>query len=162
MSPIGVYARPSLEERFWAKVDTSGGLFACWPWMAALRGRSQYPSISVDGHQQLAGRIALGLAGRPLADDEVARHTCDNHLCVNPAHLTSGTQADNIADKVERDRQAKGSQVGTAKLTEARVAEIRSRITGRRGEQRRLAAEFGVSRTQVSAIVRGLVWRHVA
>lgn len=28
--------RPSLWERFWSKVDTTGGAEACWPWTGAM------------------------------------------------------------------------------------------------------------------------------
>ena len=31
-------------------------------------------------------------------------HSCDNPACVNPCHLTPGTQAQNVADMVSRGR----------------------------------------------------------
>ena len=36
--------------------------------------------------------------------DLVIRHTCDRRSCVNPAHLLSGTLADNARDMLERRR----------------------------------------------------------
>jgi hypothetical protein len=37
----------------------------------------------------------------------VIRHTCDNPSCINPSHLLIGTQADNVRDMWERNRNAK-------------------------------------------------------
>jgi hypothetical protein len=39
-------------------------------------------------------------------------HTCDNAACINPMHLFIGTHADNVRDKVNKGRQAKGEKNG--------------------------------------------------
>jgi len=49
----------------------------------------------------------------------VVRHTCDNKLCINPAHLLIGTITDNNRDMFKRDRYNK-------KLTEKEVLVIRA------------------------------------
>jgi hypothetical protein len=85
-------------------------------------------------------------------------HRCDVRCCVNPAHLFLGTAADNSADAVAKGRTSRGSNRPLAKLTEADVRTIRSRV----GElQRVLAAEFGVGQTVISTILRRTAWRHV-
>jgi hypothetical protein len=157
----GVYARPPVEQRFWAKVDMSGGMLGCWPYLGAPRGPEGYGAFWLDGRQQIASRVAYLLSNGPIADDVVVRHSCDNSQCCNPLHLLAGSQVENIADKIIRRRQAVGSRVGTSRLTEAVVHEIRARFTGRRGEGRKLATEYGVSETVVSGIVRRQTWRHV-
>lgn len=46
--PEELKCRPTLEERFWTKVDKSGGPDACWPWTAYRSGG--YGRIGVKGH----------------------------------------------------------------------------------------------------------------
>lgn len=101
---------PAMPERFWSKVDTSAGLFECWPWTGGSdeHGRGTF---RLDGRVRNAPAVALELAlGRVLQPGMSALHTCDNPPCCNPAHLYEGTQQQNIADMVARGRHR--SQVG--------------------------------------------------
>ena len=83
-------------DRFWPKIDRSGGPSACWPWIGA-RNRRGYGRISVGGKNQLAHRVAYSLVvGTP--EGTMILHSCDNPPCCNPAHLRSGTAGDNTDD----------------------------------------------------------------
>lgn len=100
--------------------------------------------------------------GRTLGAKEVVRHTCDTPACFLFAHLRLGTQADNVADMVERDRQFKGPKVwgenhGAARLTEADVLTIRA--SGAPTPE--LVERFGVSRFAVWEARTGRTWRHL-
>jgi hypothetical protein len=92
--------RPTLEERFWAKVEKGDG---CWAWRGA-HDRDGYGFIKVGYSNRLATHVSLELAGRPLTDGQFALHHCDNPQCVNPAHLYSGSRLDNAADAKARGR----------------------------------------------------------
>lgn len=157
----GVYTRPTAAQRFAAKVDASGGMDACWPYLGAPRGAEGYGAFWLDGRQQIASRVAYVLVNGPIDEDVVVRHTCDNTVCCNPLHLIAGSQDENIADKVARRRQATGERVGTSRITETVVRAIRSRLTGRRGELTELAIEYGLSLSHVSAIANRQSWRHL-
>lgn len=85
-----------------------------------------YGRIMVARVKYMAHRLSYSLNNGPIPDGYVVRHKCDNPSCINPEHLEVGTQADNIADKVSRGRQARGSGAGRAILTEESVREIRS------------------------------------
>jgi hypothetical protein len=151
----------TLADRFWSKVDRRGA-DECWPWTAALNEHGygvMRPGGQRSGPTIKAHRVSLMLAGVDI-DGLVIRHSCDNPPCVNPAHLSVGTKADNSADMVSRDRHARGSRSGTHKLIEPQIVEIRRRAEA--GEFHRvLAAEYGVSRPTITDIANGKTWRHV-
>jgi hypothetical protein len=86
-------------------------------------------------------------------------HRCDMPGCVNPDHLRLGTDIDNVADKVRRNRQAHGRMSPSAKLTEVEVRHIRA-LKGQM-TQRALASMFRVSKPVIMNIHHGKNWRHV-
>jgi hypothetical protein len=84
-------------------------------------------------------------------------HSCHNRLCVNVDHLRLGTHAENMRDRAEATRTAKGARHGMAKLNEAAVADLRHRAA-MGAKLVDLAAEYGVSVSTVSLTVRGMRW----
>jgi hypothetical protein len=94
-----------------------------------------------------------------IPTDRRVLHSCDVPGCVNPAHLRLGTDADNVADKVLRNRQAVGRRSPSAKLTPDQVLAIRA--TGGAMTHRALGAMYGVSKTVVGQILHGRKWKHL-
>ena len=91
------------EERFWEKVDKSGGDDACWIWTASTDGR--YGVFWFDGKRIRATRYSWQMAnGVPFPPDKDACHTCDNPRCVNPKHIWPGTPSENALDAVAKGR----------------------------------------------------------
>lgn len=154
--------RPTLADRFWAKVDKRGP-DECWLWTAAVNQHGygvMRPQGKRTGPTVKAHRVSLMLAGVDI-EGRYVLHSCDNPPCVNPRHLSAGDHQQNVADMMRRQRQQKGSRNGQAKLTERQVAEIRQRAA--QGERRRLLAdEFKVSETTIYRLANGEGWRHVA
>lgn len=97
-------------------------------------------------------------------EGQVVRHTCDNPRCINPDHLIIGTHADNVRDKVERNRQPKGVSHGRAKLDSTKVKFICSRYDPKSKEYNAcaLARMFGVSRTAIRKVATGENWNETA
>ena len=42
----------------------------------------------------------------PIPEGMVVMHSCDNRECFNPAHLSVGTQQENIHDCIDKDRRS--------------------------------------------------------
>jgi hypothetical protein len=107
---------PRTADRFWQKVDMSGGPDACWPWIAAHDGHG-YGMFAVENRRTLrAHAISLEIKiGRRLLRGEVTRHRCDNPPCVNPSHLDLGTYSDNLRDAWDRGRRQHQQRVRAAR-----------------------------------------------
>jgi len=90
-------------EAFWGYVDKTD---ACWLW-EGTHNRQGY-GVYHDGKKPwLAHRYAYTMTSGPIPAGLVLLHSCDNPSCVNPAHLTPGTQAENMADMRTKGRRVK-------------------------------------------------------
>lgn len=117
----------------------------CWPWPKPIKGR--YPQVTRGGRRYRANRLALEeKLGRPIRPGYVARHTCDNPVCGNPAHLLEGTPADNSRDMVERGRSQRGECNPHSKLTD----EQRRAIRADERSLKVIAEEYGVTKQAVA------------
>lgn len=75
-------------------------------------GHIQFYINGVHSHA-LAHRIVYQIVNKCiLTSDDIVIHSCDNPSCCNPKHLFIGTHNDNVQDKVNKDRQAKGINNG--------------------------------------------------
>ena len=82
--------------KFWASIDTSGGMDACWPWMGWRTTRQGYGLFYIQRKGVRAHRISYELAhGVPPNPRLTIDHLCRNTACVNPAHLELVTSREN-------------------------------------------------------------------
>jgi len=151
-------SRIMISERFWSKVRKSDG---CWEWTGALRGKESYGVFTVGRKCVSAPRMAYELTHGKIPDGLFILHSCDNKKCVNPMHLTVGTQSQNIKDCVSRKRHIApiGERNGMSKLTSKQVEDIRSRFDGRYGSMTRLAKDYGVSVPTIHAVINKNRWK---
>jgi hypothetical protein len=103
---------------FWKRVDktTANG---CWEWQGG-RVKDGYGSFKMNKQWMQTHRWAMLFEGHVIKD-KVVMHSCDNPACVNPAHLSLGTQQDNIRDMHNKGRYVKPK----SKLSDADIKDIR-------------------------------------
>jgi hypothetical protein len=121
-----------------------------------------YGRISRDGKLVRVHREVWKLHHPDQEITGVIMHSCDTPNCVNPEHLSHGTQADNIADMVAKGRRVtvKGSAQKDSKLTEADIPVIRNMLaTGVTGY--RISKIYKVSEQVIRNIKQGKNWTHV-
>lgn len=155
---------------FWSHVKKSSD---CWMWQGAPCGR--YGRFSFAGYSFRPNRFALALKLGRLPNG-LACHTCDTPMCVRKNHLYEGTAVTNACDSVVRGRAAcgerngnatmpwrrpRGTRHGMAKLNEDEVRSIRELHATKTWRWSDLAKRFGVSLSNVKAIVLRKKWRHV-
>jgi|GEM_PF-3491164 len=165
------------DRRFFSKVRECPS--GCWIWTGATNGSRQKRGCFWNGSKNVSATRWLFKRLNPEAkmNGRVVMHSCDRPLCVNPAHLSLGTQKDNMEDCSRKGRHAmaqpsvalRASTLGNAKM--AQQPELRAR--GQRHgmsklsdldaetirtsclETKELADQFNVHRTTIQKIRRG-------
>src|SRR3954453_18655685 len=101
--------------RFWLHVDRKGP-DECW--LYSKQGTEKYSKFSIKKKKIWAHRFAYLIHNRELPEDLKVIHSCDVGRCVNPAHLSLGTQQQNMQDCASKGRH------GKSVLSPEEVAEI--------------------------------------
>lgn len=149
--------------RYWDSIEKSEDPDGCWIWTGSLKNKRHtnegYGYLTIDEVPEYAHRLALLLdTGTMPAKGLVTRHRCPGRpdsRCCNPAHLSVGTQSENM-----RDAHDDGALPRT--LTPEAVRDIRARYNAGGITQRELGLEYGVAQSAISYAIRGINWAHVA
>ena len=130
-------------------VDPASG---CWLWSRA-KSPQGYGRLKC-GKTLRASRVSWTLRNGEIPTGMLVLHKCDVAACVNPDHLYLGDAAQNAADRVSRQRQARGERVGTSKISElvARAIFVDPRPSTD------IAADYEISRSAVLKIKRRVTW----
>lgn len=147
----------SVNERFSSRyeVDEKTG---CWNWTGhknvkgygviagVINGKRYVPK----GRQMLAHRASwiIHKGDIPKGDSyhgKIVMHKCDNPSCVNPEHLSLGTQSDNVLDMVKKGRKVSGTPSGIehwrSSIKEQADIDL---ICSTKGQTKALAEKYGV------------------
>lgn len=139
----------------------------CWIWAKAT-SESGYPIVKVRGCGcRLVRRLVLDLVGTPVMPRQPVVTTCGEKLCVNPAHLKASTiaaVAKASADQGAFSGMARAAKIAnfkrskSAKLDIDKAREIR--LSSESGPV--LAARYGVNKSVINNIKRGVSWKDYA
>ena len=116
----------------------------CIEW-AGTRNNAGYGMLYLNGRDHLAHRVAYVLNNN-AAIGQVIMHSCDNPVCVNPAHLSAGSHSDNMQDMHSKGR---ANTVNSGKHLKDRANHPRNRAVdtpkGRFASAALAADAYGVS-----------------
>lgn len=141
--------------RFMSKVRKEG---ECWVW-TARKTPPGYGKFWFKGKDRYAHRVSLELfGGNAPPDDKLVMHSCDNPSCVNPDHLSIGTQFDNMQDAAGKGRCVRvgdwnGQKNPKAKLSPDDIASIHAMLDAGVGPTE-IGKKYGVSRIRIQQIKR--------
>lgn len=90
-------------------------------------------------------RIVYELVTKENIEGRVVRHICDNPKCINPEHLTIGTQSDNVKDRENRNRTFK-------KITKELIEKVTNLLKTGLLTQKEISKIVGIDPRRVSDI----------
>src|SRR5262249_13129890 len=105
--------------------------------------------FKVHGRTYLAHRW---ICEQAVGKADLLMHSCDRPACVALQHLSPGTHLLNSVDKVNKGRRK-------TKITESEADEIRRLYANGGILQSDIATRFGITKSNVSAIITGRSWR---
>lgn len=162
------------------RVGDDGSVWSCWlpngqgkGWQLTDRWRllnldarkfgRLYATLSRRGRSKSfqVHRLVLCVFVGPCPAGLEACHEDGNHLNNRLSNLYWGTHETNMRDRDKHGTTSRGEKHGRAKVTAQIVTALRSEIIGIRvrGDIKRLAAKYGLGRSQVGRILRGEHWR---
>lgn len=136
----------------------------CWIWLMSTT--DGYGRLQLGPRKVLAHRLSYETFKGPIPSGMLVCHHCDEPLCINPAHLFVGTDADNSRDKVAKRRHSFGPKHSTwmrgtnhynARFTEADIQRIRADTR----KPAIIAAEYGVCDSHIYQIQQRRIWKYV-
>lgn len=141
----------------------------CAEWQGYFAGKTAAPNVYHNGQMIAVRKLIAALSGRDDVESiPYWSASCGNPLCVHPDHIVGRSNArhfSHMGKKVDHQspsRVAKlqefGRQRAIAKLTQDKADAIR--LDTRTGPE--IAQEYGINRSLVSKIRRGLSWRPVS
>jgi len=85
----------------------------CWRWRGAVSTWTREPWDGGYAAFWVGGRVVRGhrwiyeaMIG-PISAGMKLLHSCDERRCVNPLHVTQGTQKQNVREMIERGRASR-------------------------------------------------------
>jgi hypothetical protein len=150
-------------DKFWGKIIfPEDEVNDCWEYNG-FKDRDSYGDFKASGKTIRANRFSFMIHNPDInIDGLIIRHSCHNPGCVNPKHLSSGTQQDNINDKLEASRQAKGENHWSSKHSDSDVKNLLDFILENKYKNStELCLKFNMIFTGINQIINNTTWKHI-
>jgi hypothetical protein len=145
-------------KRFWNNVDRKEENI-CWNWLGSKDDKG-YGIFYYKNKNIRASRFSYLITVKNIKDKYFILHSCDNTSCVNPNHLRQGTHIENMADKKIRG-DYKGEKIGTSKLKNDQILEIRKLYQDKEYTLRQLGIIYNVDKGTIGDIISRKTWNHI-
>ena len=117
------YTKKDPQLRFWPKVNKEAPN-GCWEWTGSL-STDGYGRFSLNCKGIQAHRYSYEIAYGPIPGKLECDHTCHNRKCVNPEHLQTLLQRDNVRSRGVASNSSSGYRgVTLEKKTGTWVAQV--------------------------------------
>lgn len=160
----GIKITQDVINRFYSKIYSieSGENKGCWH-IDLIGNNNGYKVFSINSINVVSSRLMFVIHNPNVnIDDMHICHKCDNRWCVNPDHLFVGTAQDNINDKINKNRQAKGETCGTSVLCESDVIEILDGVLNNKfNSASEISRFYLIGITTIFNIIDGNTWTHI-
>lgn len=147
-------------DRFFSKIRFTE---SCWIWTRPPR-KDGYGRFALSHSKSVPAHVASWMFfNGAIPSGLQVNHNCpegDNRLCVNPAHLWVGTQAENVKDAQAKGRLEKGEHRWNAKLNPSDIVDI-FRLHESGLSNRIIGNMKGVSHAKIWQILHRKNWSHI-
>jgi hypothetical protein len=149
-------------EQFLARVEPDANS-GCWLWAYGGRTSDGYGTAQHTKKTLLAHRVSWMLHHGEIPAGHSVCHKCDTPACVNPAHLFTATQAENMADMRAKGRADRkhGARNGRAKLSNDQAMEILTLSKMGLFSKSEIARSYGVAPSSVARVITGETFSHI-
>lgn len=133
----------------------------CWLWIGSM-SRKRYGNFYVRGKIIAAHRFSFLYFNGQIPNGMMIMHECDTRHCVNPEHLSYGTNDENVADRIKKGRCAAAglqpfSRTEDEFLMNYEIPGVRDAIYDGHSDEH-IAYQFYVPVTEIANVRNGKTW----
>jgi hypothetical protein len=153
-------------DRFWSKVNYPGNDQDCWLWIGGPYNTPKYGHYGLfwlNNKNIRVTKFSWEFYNGPIQDGILVCHKCDTPKCVNPEHLFLGTDQDNMNDRAQKRRHAKGSAISsTDEETMLKILDdIENNIYPCKSALKILESQYDVGHRAILSMLTGNTWKHI-